>query len=91
MDHSMMTGGVGGVRVATLIAAVGALYGWGSVAVAQSDSNGKATTVEVSKVRVEEMRRDLRLPASLMPDEAVDLLAKTSGYVVEVNVESTMV
>ncbi|MCH7700839.1 MAG: efflux RND transporter periplasmic adaptor subunit [Planctomycetes bacterium] len=77
----------GGFRLTSLIAAVAALHAVGTVATAQSGAGGKTTRVVVSKAVVQELTRELRLPATLMPDEAVDLMAKTSGYVVAVNVD----
>ncbi len=54
---------------------------------AQVSATEEAIAVEVTKPTLRALGRKLELPATLAPDEAVDLFAKTSGYVAAVNVD----
>jgi RND family efflux transporter MFP subunit len=54
---------------------------------AEKSTAGRAVSVEVVSPRRETMTRELRMPATLLPYEAVDLYAKTSGYVLEIKVD----
>ncbi len=61
-----------------------------NIAIAQDasqTSGGKATSVEVRNPTRRAMSRELRVPASIVADEQVDMFAKTSGYVSEVQVD----
>ncbi len=53
----------------------------------QTGDQAQATAAEVVKPTRRTMVRELRMPATLMADEQVDLYAKTSGYVARIDLD----
>ena len=80
------------VALLTLVFLVTVMKG-GRQAQAQSadEANGQASqnpiTVQVTTPSVRALTRTLRLPATLMADEDVELLAKASGYISRITVD----
>ncbi len=52
-----------------------------------AEASTKAELVEVTQPERRTLTRTLTMPATLLADEQVELLAKTSGYVAEINVD----
>ena len=69
------------------VALLGPTFHSGEALAQQGAGRGSAVTVEVVKPTRRMLTRELELPATLAPDEAVDLFAKTSGYVAAVKVD----
>jgi HlyD family secretion protein len=72
-------------KVCGMVAWLGMCMGVASPAVAQSDVG--IVAVEVSKPKIRMVKKELTLPGSVVADLRVDLFAKTSGYVFEINVD----
>ena len=61
--------------------------GQGSAGETKGKASEKAELVVVAQPTRRTLTRTLSMPATLMADEQVELLAKTSGYVAEINVD----
>ncbi len=64
-----------------------AITAWAQQPATPKAATGNEVAVEVVKPVRRTLERELKIPATLIPDELVDLLAKTSGYVAEVSVD----
>ncbi len=53
----------------------------------KSEASKRAELVEVAQPTRRTLTRTLAMPATLLADEQVELLAKASGYVAEINVD----
>ena len=83
----MLGGDVVNVDVHTSGASSADADGQSSTGESKGAAGTKAELVEVTQPERRTLTRPLTMPATLMADEQVDMLAKTSGYVTEVVVD----
>lgn len=88
MNEVNITRSAVGRFVAVLVTVI--LFGAASAphrALAQQSAKARAVSVEVVKPTTRALVRELKMPATLVADEQVDLFSKASGYVAKINVD----